>query len=688
MTEYLKDPRFRAAFLKLLELKDAEVRIRCLEQCHDAVDKSIHIGGAFSATIPLVALYYGGFMDFDVEQPTEPGQDLFALSKGHAVAALAAIYADLGYFDNSVLKNSRSFPSILNGHPGPILPGIHIATGPLGQGIGVCQGFALIGQEDPQNDVFCVCSDGEFQEGPVWEALNYSVFKRLDNLCLIVDHNFGQLDNPHQLVVPFTNLAESIRSFGWRVETIDGTRYDPVVDSLARFRTRVRDGRPTAIVCHTSKGFGGFSSFMTSHKVTITDELIEQEVAQQDMRRERRRQALQSRFARISDPAQREAFISLARGIHVEIETTAASVSASVLCRRAPERDKAIRYDPGLLPKIEEEGAYAATDIIKASMKVFSQDRRVASMDADLSSTSGLFDGISWVDRARAHNVGVAESNMMLIGEAYAAQGFNTWVSTFCPFFDWKVLRRVAVGHQERLEAIEMADGWLSEGHGLDLTFLATAPNFETQTNGATHMGNDDILVFGAIAHLKIIDVSCPRQLLSILRWIMEGNRGLIYLRVMRSASDVIYNPEFEFGYGQAYTVMESVRDQAVIVSSGRGVHEALGAARLLAEEGVHARVVDMPSPEAPALVELYESGLPLVIAEQNNGFIWHRLLKALGSRRQDFDPARIYTINALDDDGNAQFIHSGTYAELTGHFGLTAAKLAASVKGIVSQES
>ena len=105
------------------------------------------------------------------------------------------------------------------------------------------------------------------------------------------------------------------------------------------------------------------------------------------------------------------------------------------------------------------------------------------------------------------------------VPEAFAALGYQTWVSTFCPFFDWKVLRRTAVGHQERLEAMAAADGWLSEGHGLDLTMLATASNLETRTNGATHMANDDALVFDAIAHLKIIDVSCPRQMLSIMKW-------------------------------------------------------------------------------------------------------------------------------------------------------------------------
>ena len=134
---------------KLFEIKDSDIRIMTLQQAHDAIDKGIHIGGAFSATIPLVALYYGGMMHYDVADPTRRGQDMFVLSKGHTVATIASIYADLGYYNRSVLVNSRSRDSILNGHPGPILPGFHISTGPLGQGLSVAQGFALVGKRSP-----------------------------------------------------------------------------------------------------------------------------------------------------------------------------------------------------------------------------------------------------------------------------------------------------------------------------------------------------------------------------------------------------------------------------------------------------------------------------------------------------------------------------------------------------------
>jgi transketolase C-terminal domain/subunit len=305
----------------------------------------------------------------------------------------------------------------------------------------------------------------------------------------------------------------------------------------------------------------------------------------------------------------------------------------------------------------------------------------VVSVDSDLASTSGLEAGVGWVDGERALNVGVAEANMMGIGEAFAALGFNAWVSTFCPFFDWKVLRRIAIGYQERLEAIERKDGWLSAGHGVDLTFLATAPNFETKTNGATHMGNDDSMVFGELAHLKIIDISCPNQLLGVMKWVMEGNRGLVYARIMRSPSAVLYPKDFVFAFGRAYTLKGGPKDKAVIVSSGRGVHEALAAEKVLAAESISVGVVDMPSFDGGKLLELYGSDVLLVFAEQNNGHLWSSSRKFLVRNLEQVDTRRLLPINSLDPGGEPAFIHSATYEQLLRQHGLEPGQLAAVIK-------
>ena len=281
------------------------------------------------------------------------------------------------------------------------------------------------------------------------------------------------------------------------------------------------------------------------------------------------------------------------------------------------------------------------------------------------------------VDKTRALNVGIAESNMMNIGEAFASVGKNVWVSTFCPFFDWRVMRRIAVSYQERLEAMETEGGWLTEGHGLDLTFVATAPDMETQTNGATHMGNDDILFFDQMAHLKIITICCPAQLKAAMKWIAEGNKGLVYLRILRKASAAIYPDDMKFEYGKGYTLRESDDDQAVIVSYGRGVYEALAAADALKEKGISVKVVDMPSVDEEMLLTLYRSGKPVVLAEQNNGYLANKLPKLLLREGEVMDPSRILTVNMLDETGAPQFVHSGTYAQLIKAFGLSGAQLA-----------
>jgi transketolase C-terminal domain/subunit len=314
-------------------------------------------------------------------------------------------------------------------------------------------------------------------------------------------------------------------------------------------------------------------------------------------------------------------------------------------------------------------------------MKVFACDHKIVSIDSDIASASGLEAGVSNVDKDRAINVGVAEANMMCIGEAFAALGNNVWVSTFCPFFNWQVMRRIAIGYQERMESIASPDGWLSDGHGLDLTFVATAPNFETLTNGATHMGNDDIQVFSNVAHLKIIDVACPNLLLAIMKWIAEGNKGLVYLRIPRAASKVIHPDSIEFEYEKGFVLKENTEDKAVIVSSGREVYEALAAADLLQEEEISVGVIDMPSIDKESLLELYHSEKKIFIAEQNNGYIYSQFKDLLFKTGENIDSSKIIPINTLDQNGKPQFIHSGIYLELIQKFGLSSEQLKETIK-------
>ncbi|MDR8394093.1 hypothetical protein NC796_23270 [Aliifodinibius sp. S!AR15-10] len=682
--DYLEDRKslVRKGIVQLLEIKDSDIRMASLYQCRHAVDKAIHIGGAFSATIPMVSLYYGGIIDVNVEQPTATDQDMFILSKGHAVATLASIYADLGYFDKSVLENSRSIKSILNGHPGPVLPGVHLATGPMGQGMGVAQGLAIAGQRAPQFDVYAITGDGELQEGPIWEAVMYAGFKRLENFCVMVDHNGGQLDNVSHLHFPYHDMGSAFESFGWRVLEVDATKLHNVYRALLEFKYGEREGKPTAIICKSTKGHGGFSDFMNNHKTNISDDILDQEEALQKQQRAARDKEFCEFYNNLTEnehfgevtSALREHADRMLFDLAIENGTATGvkSVSGPVRTQKASVRNKKITYAPDALPVLKKGEKYAADKVIEAAMKVFANDERVMSVDSDLASTSGLQSGVGFVDKYRALNVGVAEANMMLIGEAFGILGYNAWISTFCPFYDWKILRRMAVGHQERLEVIAEQDGWLSEGHGIDLTMVATAADLETKSNGATHMGNDDALIYNEAAHVKIINVSCPQQLLGVMKWIMEGNKGIVYMRVLRSAAPVIYEADFEFEFGTSYTVREAEDPQVYVVSTGRGVHEAIKAADSLSSKGIPVEVVDMPTIDEEKIIELHKSGRPVFVVDQNNGYLWTKFREVLFENELAHDKKRLVPINTTVGEGR-HYIHSGTYSELSSHYGVNA---------------
>ncbi len=673
----------RRSLLALLGIKDVDIRMQILEQARTAVDRGLHAGGAFSATIPLVALYYSGLMRFDVENPTAPNQDQFILSKGHAVATIASIYADLGYFDPSILTGSRSAESVLNGHPGPLLPGVHSATGPMGQGVSVAAGLALAGRIDERYDVFTLTGDGELQEGQPWETIMYAGSRGLDNYCVLVDFNRGQLDNPTALHVDMEGLSSQFHSFGWRVFDVDATQYGPVYAALETFKTGQRDGRPTVIICRTIKGWGAGARELVKHKTTVSDALAEGERAvQARVREERITRFLGVYHQAVAAGCEREV-ASLARHMNLAVDgSNVSALSPTVRLTRATKRDKKI--ETGAVPQVHADRAYAADEIIRMAMSAAARDARVASIDSDLSSTSGLYAGVASVDQRRAENVGIAEASMMAMGEGFAIRGYNTWVSTFCPFFNWNVMRRIAVSYQERAEVIA-AGGWLSDGHNLDLTFLATASNFETKVNGATHMGNDDVIVYGGIAHVKIIDVSCPNLLMAVVGWILEGNRGLNYVRVLRAPADVIYAERPVFEYGKSLVPRGGANDDVAIVTSGRGVHEALAAADLLARDGVGARVVDMPSPDESTMLEIHDNDTPVLFAEQNNGFLYAAYQRVVYAKRTTVRTDHVRAVNALDESGNAQFVHSATYEQLIERFCLSPPQLASECKNMLT---
>lgn len=663
--EYLKERSL------LLRIKECDLRRSMLEQCRNAADHGIHIGGAYSAATLLCALYYGGTFRYDAENPTCEEQDVFILSKGHAVAALAAVYADKGYFDGKHLINSRGWGALVKGHPGPAMPGVPVATGPLGHGIAIAAGYALRMAGRGGYDAYCMVGDGELQEGSCWEALLFAGDRRLSNLCVLVDRNHGQSDDTAALEVELGDLRAKFESFGFAVMETPADMA-AVLRCLEQFAAHPRPAGPTAIICDTTKGAGGYSADMHKHKAVFSGEQIDREEAYLAETR-----ALLARGLRHSD---RAAVGALARGMgyRVSVDGTGDIVTVTdepppVRWKPAKAREKALRYDPSMLPSIKKGESLGTTAVGTAIARAFAADTRFYTIDSDLANASGLYAGTASVNARNAINAGIAECNMMCIAEALAACGCNVWTSTFGPFFDWRAFRRIAVSYQERSEAIADPDGWLGDGHNLDITFLSTASNLDTAVNGATHMSNDDICFFAQLAHVKLIDCSCPRQYVEIARWIAQGDRGLVYLRIMRNPAPALYGEDFRFEYGKGYWLKRPDGAAWAVVSSGHGVAEALGAA----EDFPDVAVIDMPSYDGALLRELLDGGATLLFAEQNNGRLYDAFTRDVMANGPIPEFGRIHKLNTRDPQDRLRFIQSGTYEELVRELNLSAEKIA-----------
>ena len=222
-----------------------------------------HPGGSLSAVDIITALYFSE-LSLRPEEPRWPGRDRFILSKGHACPALYAALAMRGFFSEELLKTLRQTGSMLQGHPDMRkTPGVEMNTGPLGMGASAGIGMALgLRMEERSSRVYVLMSDGEMEEGSVWEAAMFASHKKLDNMAAFIDYNKLQCEGPVDEIMALEPLADKWRSFGWHVIEIDGHDMGRILEALEEAKTV--KGRPTCIIAHTVKGKG--VSFMENEQ--------------------------------------------------------------------------------------------------------------------------------------------------------------------------------------------------------------------------------------------------------------------------------------------------------------------------------------------------------------------------------------------------------------------------------------
>ncbi len=214
-----------------------------------------HPTSSLSAADIGVALFFGGFLNYDPKNPTDPRRDRFILSKGHAAPLLYALLAEAGYFSTELLATLRKLGSPLEGHPNMRrLAGIEASTGSLGQGLSIGLGHALAARVDNYSyRVFVMLGDGEVGEGQVWEAVMTAGKYKTDNLIAIIDQNGYQQTGATKDVLDLRPLVPKFEAFGWSAQEIDGHNLQEITAALQRATTT--RGKPHAIVARTIKGY-------------------------------------------------------------------------------------------------------------------------------------------------------------------------------------------------------------------------------------------------------------------------------------------------------------------------------------------------------------------------------------------------------------------------------------------------
>ncbi|NMB56573.1 transketolase [Candidatus Beckwithbacteria bacterium] len=252
-----------------------------------------HAAGALGMADIFTALYFY-LLNIDPQNPWRQDRDKLILSNGHICPVLYATLAQRGFFPTKKLLTLRDFGSSLQGHPhfqryykaeniafndlrwsgkakdfssnllNQNLPGVENTSGSLGQGVSLAAGMAFSHKQNgDQNYVVCITSDGEQQEGQVWETYMFCQKYKLDNLIFILDRNEIQIDGYTYEVMPIEFLKEKYEAFGLLVLECDGNDIDDFIDTY--LKAKAIYNHSVMIIAHTIAGKG--VSFMQDDPV-------------------------------------------------------------------------------------------------------------------------------------------------------------------------------------------------------------------------------------------------------------------------------------------------------------------------------------------------------------------------------------------------------------------------------------
>jgi len=563
------------------ELQKIAARLRIHSLRMTTTAGSGHPSTCLSAADLAAALFFSE-MRWNVRSSTDPANDEFVLSKGHAAPLLWAVYAEAGLIPFDSLLELRKITSNLEGHPTPRMPWVKAATGSLGQGLSVGAGMALAQRLDKSPArTFVLLGDGECAEGQVWEAAAAAANWKLRNLVAIVDVNrLGQSDptmHQHDLAA----LARKFRAFGWNAIVFDGHRMARI---LAAFKKARRATKPTVLLARTIKGKGV--------------------------------RFIEDKNGWHGKPLKAE---ELARAL-AEIGPMPEIDAKRLIRKPKPVRKKKAFVAQGLPRTAYTDKTATRLAYGNALLALGRIDPSVVAIDGDVKNST-YADKFFEAFPDRSFEAYIAEQNMVGTGMGLAAKGYIPFMATFAAFL-------TRAHDQVRMAAYSFSNIKVCGSHvGVSIG-----------EDGPSQMGLEDLAMFRPIPGCVIL---YPSDAVSAEACVeaVAAHKGLCYIRTSRPATPILYPAGETFPIGGSKVLRKSEGDAVAVIAAGITVHEALKAGEALAKEDIGLRLIDAysvaPLDEETIAREVAETGGRAIVVEDHYpaGGLGEAVAEALAGR-------------------------------------------------------
>lgn len=535
-----------------------------------------HAGGTLSI-MDITAALYLRVADHDPLNPFWDERDRIVWSAGHKAPSLYLGLGMAGYFPVEEVVLLRKFNSPFQGHPHWLkLPGVEVSTGSLGQGLGLSVGIALAGKLNKKNyKVYTITGDGEWDEGSMWEsameASNYS----LDNLIVIIDRNYLQIDGNTEAVMRLDPMEKRLSSFGFEVITVDGHSMDKILDAFRKAGTV--KGKPVAIVARTVKGKG--VSFMENvagwHGKAPNDQQLKEGLKELKL------------WDKIDVFKLKKKADNYQKKIDIAIE------------KQVPKFKKDYFWNKQEEMKAEMEPTRFG---FGKALNKYGNDERIVCLGLDISDSvqiAKFYEGFP-ARKPRFLSMGIAEQGATTAAGGLAKEGKIPVLSTYGVFCSQR-------------NADQMRTS-ICYGN-LNVLFGGSHGGLSVGADGATHQSLEEISVVGILPNMNLVIPCDSIETNKATQYLLHRKKGPKYLRFAREATPIITDSKTPFVFGQANVIrfrgeeanfkdaFETILgskykdegEKVAIFACGPEVPEAMRAAWILKEEyNIETRVINI----------------------------------------------------------------------------------------------